>query len=196
MPRVATPTTCSDPRIPHVPAGTSRRYGERRGRYWATAAGRERVYHRAMTVSGRSFDPTLKPARLNGPVVDYRLARRSVLAAVRRGTLNTTDVCDAHPELLRAAKHIGEELSALCPVCSHESLRWVRYVFGDELKRNNGRVVYPPEWLSELTENHDHFTCYVVEVCIDCSWNHLVRAYSAGRLYSNGTHIQKSRRPS
>lgn len=147
-----------------------------------------------MSVSGRSFDPTARPTPPAGPVVDYTLARRSVLASLRRGTLHTSDVCDAHPELLRAAKHIGEEFSGACPVCSHDALKRVRYVFGDELKRNNGRVVYPPEWLGELTSRHDHFTCYVVEVCIDCSWNHLVRAYSAGRMYSNGSVVGRRRR--
>jgi hypothetical protein len=146
------------------------------------------VYHPCMVLSGRSFDPTRRPPPPSGPVVDYRLARRSVLQSLRRGALSTTDVCDAHPELLRAGKNIGEEASSLCPVCSHDSLRWVRYVYGDELKRNNGRVVYPAEWLSELARAHDHFTCYLVEVCVDCSWNHLVRAYSAGRKYStNGS---------
>jgi hypothetical protein len=140
-----------------------------------------------MSVSGRSFDPTVRPPQPSGPVVDYSLARRSVLASLRRGTLGTTDVCDAHPELMRAAKHIGEDRSELCPVCSHDAMKSVKYVFGDELKRNSGRVVYPPEWLGELSQTHDHFTCYVVEVCIDCSWNHLVRAYLAGRSYSNGS---------
>lgn len=137
-----------------------------------------------MAFSGRSFDPTRTPPRPAGPVVDYTLARRSTLASLRRGGLDTTDVCDAHPELLRAGKHIGEDAAAPCPVCSHESLRWVRYVYGDELKRNNGRVVYPADWLQELATTYDHFTCYVVEVCLDCSWNHLVRAYSAGRRYA------------
>src|SRR5918999_6195722 len=100
-------------------------------------------------MTARSFDPTRRPPSFQGPSVDYRLARRSALASLRRGSLDTADVCDAHPELLRAAKHIGEDLPTLCPVCSHESLKWVRYVFGDELKRNSGRVVYPLEWLSE-----------------------------------------------
>jgi hypothetical protein len=154
----------------------------------------ERVYHLPMSLSGRSFDPTARPPLPSGPVVDYTLARRAVLASLRRGALDTSDVCDAHPELLRAAKHIGEDFSRACPVCSHESIKRVRYVFGDELKHNSGRVVYPPEWLGELTSRHDHFTCYVVEVCIDCSWNHLVRAYSAGRRYSNGA-VSTSRQP-
>ena len=133
-----------------------------------------------MSHPGRSFDPTRPPAP-EGPYVDYSLARRAALGSVRRGSLDTADICDAHPELLRAAKNIGEDASAPCPVCSHESLRWVRYVYGDELKRNNGRVVYPAEWLRELASKHDQFQCYVVEVCVDCAWNHLLRAYTVGR---------------
>jgi hypothetical protein len=37
--------------------------------------------------------------------------------------------------------------------------------------------------LTQLATTHDQFTCYVVEVCVDCSWNHLVRSYLAGRLW-------------
>ena len=144
----------------------------------------KRIYDRSMRLSGRSFDPTGTPPRPPGPVVDYRLARRSAIASVRRGMLATNDVCDAHPELMRAARNIGEGLDSPCPICSHESLRLVRYVFGDELKRNSGRVVYPPEWLVELAADHDQFTCYAVEVCVDCAWNHLVRAYQVGRKFS------------
>ncbi len=118
-----------------------------------------------------------------GPTVDYGLARRSVLAAVRRGVVATSDVCDAHPELIRAAKNIGDNREELCPICSHEAIRWVRYVYGDELKRNSGRVVYPEEWLAELSLSYDEFTCYVVEVCVDCSWNHLVRSYMVGKRF-------------
>lgn len=135
-----------------------------------------------MPLSGRSFDPGSPPASA-APVVDYSLARRSVLGAVRKGLIGTTDVCDAHPELLRAARNIGLDDPRACPICSHESLKNVRYVYGEELKRNNGRVVYPREWLAELAAAHDQFTCYVVEVCIDCSWNHLVRSFMAGRRF-------------
>ena len=134
-----------------------------------------------MQTSGLSFDPTRPAPRPTGPVVDYRLARRSILVALRRGSLDSSDVCDAHPELLRAAKNIGEDVDSPCPICSHDTLRCVRYVYGEELKRNNGRVVYPAEWLGELVSTHDQFTCYVVEVCVDCHWNHLLRAYMAGR---------------
>ena len=126
-------------------------------------------------------------------MVDYTLARRSVLASVRRGTLGTSDVCDAHPELMRAARNIGVADHNKCPICSHETLRHVMYVYGEELKRNNGRVVYPQEWLAELAADHDQFTCYVVEVCTDCAWNHLVRSYMAGRQYRAVAPTKRSR---
>ena len=118
--------------------------------------------------------------------MDYSLARRALIARLRRGAVTTTDVCDAHPELMRAAKNIGAEVPRPCPVCSHDALRWVRYVYGDDLKRDNGRVVYPDEWLGELAAAHDEFVCYVVEVCVDCSWNHLVRSYLEGRRFLPG----------
>jgi hypothetical protein len=137
-----------------------------------------------MAFTGRSFDPTRTPPPPSGPTVDYRLARRAALASVRQGSLDTADICDAHPELMRAAKNIGEKCDPVCPVCSHESLRLVTYVYGPGLKRDNGRVVYPREWLSELATRHEQFTCYVVEVCVDCAWNHLVRAYQAGTKYT------------
>ena len=139
-----------------------------------------------MAISGRNFDPTDPPPAPHAPTVDYRLARRSVLVGIRRGVLATTDVCDAHPELLRAARNIGTVAEEPCPICSHDSLRRVRYVYGDELRHNNGRVVYPEGWLSELVASHDQFTCYVVEVCIDCAWNHLIRSFSAGRRFAGG----------
>jgi hypothetical protein len=142
--------------------------------------------------SGRSFDPSRPPRVEGGPGVDYSLARRSTLASLRRGRLSTTDICDAHPELMRAAKNIGADAGAKCPVCSHESLRTVRYVYGDALKHNNGRVVYPDAWLDELADAHEQFTCYVVEVCVDCAWNHLLRSYLTGTRW-NGRTTEGSR---
>jgi Family of unknown function (DUF5318) len=144
-----------------------------------------------MSLSGRSFDPAKPPSGARGPVVDYSLAKRSTLAALRGGRLATTDVCDAHPELMRAGKNIGVEVAAPCPVCSHETLRWVRYVYGDDLKHNSGRVVYPVDWLNELVAKHDQFTCYVVEVCVDCSWNHLVRSYVTGRKFATSPPLRE-----
>lgn len=143
-------------------------------------------------MTARSFDPTSRPPAFRGPSVDYRLARRAALASLRKGSLDTGDVCDAHPELMRAGKNIGEDTNTPCPVCSHDSLKYVRYVYGEELKRNSGRVVYPPEWLRELVTTYDQFTCYVVEVCVDCAWNHLVKAYVAGRRYGTSAASTKA----
>jgi Family of unknown function (DUF5318) len=136
-----------------------------------------------MSRSGRSFDPA-RPPRFDGPTVDYSLARRSTLAALKRGRLHTSEVCDAHPELMRAGRNIGQDVPGRCPVCSHETLRCVRYVYGEELRHNNGRVVYPEAWLDELTSAHEQFTCYLVEVCVDCAWNHLMRSYLTGKRWS------------
>ena len=54
------------------------------------------------------------------------------------------DVCDAHPEIGRIARNIGELTRRDCPVCSHEKLRRVNFVYGRELAENNGRA-YPLE---------------------------------------------------
>ncbi len=130
-----------------------------------------------MALSGRSIDPK-KPPASGAPTVDYTLARRSVLAAVRRGTLGTSDVCDAHPELLRAAHHVGEITSRACPVCGLEGLRLLAYVYADELKANNGRVWAIDKALA-ITAKSKGGACYVVEVCTWCSWNHLSEAFMA-----------------
>ena len=40
-------------------------------------------------------------------VVDHRLARRHLINEFHRGRLRQDQVCDAHPELLRAARNVG-----------------------------------------------------------------------------------------
>src|SRR3954451_8914742 len=71
--------------------------------------------------------------------VDYALARRAVLRDLRRGAVTRLDVCDAHPELLRAARNVGEPAPHDCPICGSERVRYVSYVYGDTLKQANGR---------------------------------------------------------
>ena len=112
--------------------------------------------------------------------VDYRMARRAVLLELRRGLRSVADVCDAHPELIRAARFIGEETAEICPICSQPGLRVLFYTYGNELKgRENGRVRRRADLL-ELRERFGEFACYVVEVCTSCSWNHLVRSFLTG----------------
>src|ERR671923_104968 len=50
-------------------------------------------------------------------VIDYTLAKRALIRDARRGLLSVADICDAHPELMRAAKHVGEATTTDCPVC-------------------------------------------------------------------------------
>ena len=114
-------------------------------------------------------------------IVDYSLAKRALVARFRRGEMPRNDLCDAHPELLRAARHIGHAVDEPCPVCEGENLREIRYVFGDDLRHLSGRVVYPDEWIDELVREFDEFRCYTIEACTDCSWNHLVTCTVLGR---------------
>jgi hypothetical protein len=115
---------------------------------------------------------------------DYALARRAVLRDLRRGVRSRNDVCDAHPELIRAARNVGERADANCPVCGGERLYHVSYVYGDGLKQANGRCLSTPGELDKLRAKHDEFDRYVVEVCTDCHWNHLGRREIVGRRHA------------
>ena len=66
------------------------------------------------------------------------------LAAVRAGRTPVTEVCDAHPYLLRAAKHHGEATDVGCPICRKTKVTHVTYVYGDELGQYAGRVEARP----------------------------------------------------
>jgi hypothetical protein len=112
-------------------------------------------------------------------VVDYGLARRATLASVFAGRTPVTDVCDAHPYLLRAAKFHGERTEDRCPICRKVNLTHVTYVYGDELGQYEGRVKQARE-LAEMAAEYGEFRVYVVEVCQSCGWNHLAFSYVLG----------------
>jgi len=111
-------------------------------------------------------------------VVDYTLAKRALLRDFRRGLLSRFEICDAHPELIRAARYLGAEASRPCPVCGGFELRLLAYVYADGLQRNNGRAFEVEEGL-KLAARQRGGACYVVEVCTNCSWNHLAEAFLA-----------------
>ena len=52
-----------------------------------------------------------------GGQVEYLLARNAVIREFRKGRLSRLDVCDAHPELLRAARNLGRPTGERCPIC-------------------------------------------------------------------------------
>ena len=111
--------------------------------------------------------------------VDYSLQRRAVLEAVRRGATSSTEVCDAHPYLLRAARFHGEPIARRCPLCRDERLLLLRYVYSEELGQYSGRLRTAEEVVAMAGE-YGHLSVYVVEVCAGCAWNHLMASYVVG----------------
>ena len=112
-------------------------------------------------------------------VVDYRLARNSIIKEFRRGRLKRVDVCDAQPELLRNAAYCGRPAEEPCPICAGQMVL-VTYVFGSRLPAS-GRCIIKMDELAKLDRAPEERAAYVVEVCGDCSWNHLVRSFPVGR---------------
>ena len=108
--------------------------------------------------------------------IDYRLARQSVLSEYRKGRLARHEVCDAHPELVRAARECGDETRMTCPVCEEVNVVLVSYVFGPRLPAF-GRCITSKAELRKIARRSGSFSCYVVEVCPSCSWNHLARTF-------------------
>ena len=108
--------------------------------------------------------------------ISYELEKRRVLQQYQTGALSTHDVCEAHPELLRAAHNYSFKQSGDCPICSEITLVTVSYVFGPRLP-SHGRCVNSKKDLDRIRKRKGSFTCYEVEVCTSCSWNYLTRAY-------------------
>lgn len=131
--------------------------------------------------------------RLQRQVVDYALRRRSLLAEVYSGRTGVTEVCDANPYLLRAAKYHGKTSSVMCPICRKEQLTLVSWVFGEHLGAVSGSARSAEE-LVLLATRYDEFAVHVVEVCRTCSWNHLVKSYVLGTARpKNGTRAKGTR---
>lgn len=125
------------------------------------------------------------PAVVPRDVVDHALARRALLRSLRhRGgllaTAGTSDVCDAPPELVRAADEVGVPTGRACPVCAADALSEVSWVFGEALGVLSG-TPRAPRQLAALAVRRPEFAVYEVEVCTACRWQHLLRSYRAGR---------------
>lgn len=128
-----------------------------------------------------SFRPdAIRGAAGGSATIDYRLARRHLVAEFHRGRLSRTDLCDAHPELLRAALNVGEPTQTTCPICDEQPLVHVTYVFGGRLPAH-GRCVTTKAELTRFDRQQGEYACYVVEVCPSCRWNHLARTFRLGR---------------
>lgn len=108
--------------------------------------------------------------------VDYRMARLALVNEFKRGRLARHEVCDAHPELCRAARNIARKTSEACPICEDALLVLVTYAFGPHLPKS-GYAVEDREDMNKVRRLTTECTCYVVEVCSECGWNHLVQTF-------------------
>jgi hypothetical protein len=125
------------------------------------------------------MDKSFRTSTADGAVVEFGLVRRALLAKVAAGLLRYEDVCDAHPELLRAARNLGRSTGETCPVCHDVELVEVTYVFGARLPAG-GTCPSTRADLLKLERREDPVQCYAVEACVGCSFHHLVRKWSAG----------------
>jgi hypothetical protein len=127
------------------------------------------------------FGPAaIRGASSAGPgAVDYRLRRQSVIADFRKKRLAQHEVCDAHPELVRAAQEIGEPTRIDCPICEATKVVLVTYVFGPRLPPF-GRCITSRREFLKLDRRPEQSAAYVVEVCPACSWNHLAQVLPVG----------------
>ena len=111
--------------------------------------------------------------------VEYRIVRNGVVREVERGRVQKVDVCDAHPELLRAARNVGRPTKEVCPICDDGRLVTVTFVFGAKLPPG-GRCPGTVAELKALCRRPEPVLCYEVEVCAACAWHHLMKKYPAG----------------
>lgn len=125
-----------------------------------------------------SFGPgALRGSQPGSPgEIDYRLARQSIISEYRKGRLAQHEVCDAHPELRRAAQECADPTRQLCPICEDAYIVLVTYVFGPRLPAH-GRCITKRSELRALSRRRGEFAAYVVEVCPECAWNHLARSF-------------------
>ncbi len=107
-------------------------------------------------------------------VVDHQLARRALINEFKRGRINRETVCDAHPELIRAAKNLGEPSKTVCPICEQVNVVLVTYVFGHGLPKH-GKCVIDRKDIEKLQRTGHEYAAYVVEACPECRWHHLLR---------------------
>lgn len=105
------------------------------------------------------------------------MARRAAVRDIREGLRSRDDACDAHPDLVRAGKHIGVPVEDDCPLCGEDALAHVTYIFpsyGPKARR--GQAV-PRDTLVAQVRRLGDLAVYTVEVCLACHWHHLVEKF-------------------
>jgi len=128
---------------------------------------------------GAMARPSPRTEAIRSGVVEYGLVRHRVVEALRKGKVLREDVCDAHPELLRAAQHVGVPTEHPCPICDAPSTAEVTYVFGARLP-SGGTCPGSRAELSRLERREEPVICFAVEACTACGFHHLARKWQAG----------------
>jgi len=110
--------------------------------------------------------------------IDYRMRRRATLRELEEGRSAASDVCDAHPDLVRAGTNIGDPLDDPCPVCDADKMRHVTYVFTRRAGRSGagGHAVARDSLLRQV-KRHGDLNVFTVEVCLGCHWHHLIESF-------------------
>lgn len=115
---------------------------------------------------------------LNG-VVEYRAIvshewiRRRTLRRFNQGLVKRSEICDCDFLLRTAADFHGTPSTRRCPVCDSDALRNVLWVYGAEIGKAAGSARSEEE-VERFAASGAHFDVHRVEVCPDCSWNHLL----------------------
>jgi Family of unknown function (DUF5318) len=138
------------------------------------------------------MDSSFRHSTADGAVVEFGLVRHALLAKIAAGELRAVDVCDAHPELLRAARNLGRATGETCPVCEEVELVEVTYVFGARLPAG-GTCPTSRDELLQLERRADPVQCYAVEVCVRCSFHHLARKWVAGGRTARRSSVRQVR---
>lgn len=113
--------------------------------------------------------------------LNYRIMRNNLITEFQKGRIARNEVCDAHPELMRVATNCGEQTSVLCPICEETNVVLITYVFGGHLPPG-GVLITNKDELRKQAKRAKEMTCYVVEVCPECRWNHLAEVVPIGGL--------------
>ncbi len=109
-------------------------------------------------------------------VVSYRLARQRLVDAFVRGRRTTEEICDAQPELRRVAHSCATPIQEPCPICDGDDMVAVTFAFGPGLPKH-GRALDSAE-MRKLRRRGQPATCYLIEVCRQCWWNHLRESFA------------------
>lgn len=123
---------------------------------------------------------TARTTSTKAGVVSYRLARQHLVDAFTNGRRTTEEVCDAQPELRRVAHSCATPIQEPCPICEGDDLVAVTFAFGPGLPKH-GRVLADNAEMATLRRRGRPATCYLIEVCRQCWWNHLRESFAVTR---------------